>query len=77
MLRRVLRLCRVAWGRSIGERPFNFMEVGMTAGELRKELEGVPDDYEVYIYGYGSLEHYESRTIQEVTIEGTSVFIDV
>ena len=49
----------------------------MTAGELRKALEGVPDDYEVYIYGDGLLEHYESRTIQCVSIEGSDVFLDV
>ena len=49
----------------------------MTVCELRKELEGVPDDYEVYIYGDGAIEHYESRAIQCVSIEGSDVFLDV
>lgn len=46
MLRRVLRLCRVAWGRSIGERPFNFMEVDMSRFIL------VCDDGEVKEFNY-------------------------
>ena len=50
----------------------------MTVKELKEALEGVPDDAEVFVYGESVLEHYDSRTIATVSIDGQGeVFLNI